>query len=257
MVTKTNISETKIRQVIWMLKVGKTKKACCEHLGIAYNTPRLTKVIEEFKHKEDNTKRLKEQMKKTLFPEASIKLIINDYVEGKAVSRIAEEFYVSSPRIKKVLEENNVPLRGRGKKTPAKVEHVTQDLEVRFKVGDKVFIPGKNTYGMVTDVWDEDKLEYFEAGQLRSEELAAWNNLKDYQEPVEGVHFETYVDYDTGPSWKRTAVEWQIKQIEEMIAKTGREYYTVYIGYYDKNFVGPGYEDVRRENLYPVIEVNN
>ena len=38
MAVKKEIPEAKIRQVIWMLKVGKTKKACCEHLGIAYNT---------------------------------------------------------------------------------------------------------------------------------------------------------------------------------------------------------------------------
>ena len=32
------ISETKIRQAIWMLKANKTKKSVCEHIGIAYNT---------------------------------------------------------------------------------------------------------------------------------------------------------------------------------------------------------------------------
>ena len=35
------ITEAKIRQVLWMIKAGKTKKACCEHLGIAYNTKNL------------------------------------------------------------------------------------------------------------------------------------------------------------------------------------------------------------------------
>ena len=32
----------------------------------------------------------------------------------------------------------NIPLRGRGKKSAANVEHVVQDLDVRFKIGDKV-----------------------------------------------------------------------------------------------------------------------
>ena len=49
MAVKKEIPESKIRQVIWMLKAGKTKKACCEHLGIAYNTKRLDTIITEFK----------------------------------------------------------------------------------------------------------------------------------------------------------------------------------------------------------------
>ena len=45
---KADIPEAKIRQAIWMLKVNKTKKAVCEHLGIAYNTKRLDAIIQNF-----------------------------------------------------------------------------------------------------------------------------------------------------------------------------------------------------------------
>ena len=34
-INKTEIQESKIRQAIWMLKVNKTKKQVCEHVGIA------------------------------------------------------------------------------------------------------------------------------------------------------------------------------------------------------------------------------
>ena len=46
--TKVEIPEAKIRQAIWMLKVNKTKKQVCEHLGIAYNTKRLDTIINDF-----------------------------------------------------------------------------------------------------------------------------------------------------------------------------------------------------------------
>ena len=39
------IPEAKIRQALWMIKSKKTKKAICEHLGIAYNTKRLDNII--------------------------------------------------------------------------------------------------------------------------------------------------------------------------------------------------------------------
>ena len=47
-INKTEIQESKIRQAIWMLKVNKTKKQVCEHLGIAYNTKRLDTLIQDF-----------------------------------------------------------------------------------------------------------------------------------------------------------------------------------------------------------------
>ena len=50
---KREISETRIRQAIWMLKTNKTKKSICEHLGIGYSTKRLETVITEFKEKQE------------------------------------------------------------------------------------------------------------------------------------------------------------------------------------------------------------
>ena len=41
MAKPTDISEAKIRQAIWMIKAKKTKKAVCEHLGIAVSYTHL------------------------------------------------------------------------------------------------------------------------------------------------------------------------------------------------------------------------
>ena len=61
---KTEIQESKIRQAIWMLKVNKTKKQVCEHLGIAYNTKRLDTIIQDFHDKNARVARLKAQARK-------------------------------------------------------------------------------------------------------------------------------------------------------------------------------------------------
>ena len=57
------IPEAKIRQALWMIKSKKTKKAICEHLGIAYNTKRLDNIINDFLEKEERTLRLKKAAK--------------------------------------------------------------------------------------------------------------------------------------------------------------------------------------------------
>ena len=70
MAKPTDISEAKIRQAIWMIKAKKTKKAVCEHLGIAYNTKRLDAIIQEFHNKQER----EAQLKKRLVTRYSIKL---------------------------------------------------------------------------------------------------------------------------------------------------------------------------------------
>ena len=55
------ITEAKIRQAIWMLKAKKTKKAVCEHLGIAYNTKRLDQIIKDFHEKLEREAELKKE----------------------------------------------------------------------------------------------------------------------------------------------------------------------------------------------------
>ena len=48
MAKSPTIPEAKIRQAIWMLKKGKTKKAVCDHVGMAYSPKRLDTLIEDF-----------------------------------------------------------------------------------------------------------------------------------------------------------------------------------------------------------------
>lgn len=243
---KEEIAEGNIRAVIWMLKAGKTKKACCEQLGIAYNTTRLMKIVNEFKEQGERTEELKKKARVKLLTDIEKKEIANTYIDGEPISRIAERLYLTSPRIKKVLLELNVPLRGRGRKIAAKTEHVIQDLDKKFAIDDKVFYGEKNTMATVKEVFDEDYLEYLSNGYLK-----AVNNphmkVKSGQEPKEHVHYETYWILDDGQMWKRTAAEDRIKQVELMLEETGQEYYRVWLN----NEYG-GFYTVKRADLFPV-----
>ena len=61
MAKSPTIPEAKIRQAIWMLKKGKTKKAVCDHVGIAYSPKRLDTLIEDFHKRIEREKQLKQK----------------------------------------------------------------------------------------------------------------------------------------------------------------------------------------------------
>ena len=157
MAKSPTIPEAKIRQAIWMLKKGKTKKAVCDHVGMAYSPKRLDTLIEDFHKRIEREKQLKAKARFKKFSESEKKSMADDYLKGDGLSAIAQRNFISPQRVKKFLMELNVPLRSRGKKKAAKVEHVVQDLDIKFKVGQKVFIADTSEYAEVKEVFKSPK----------------------------------------------------------------------------------------------------
>jgi len=245
----TEIPEAKIRQAIWMLKVNKTKKAVCEHLGIAYNTKRLDKLIEDFKAKEIREKELKEKAKITALTDAIKKDIVKSYLNGEAQSTIATRYYISAQRVKAVLLESNVPIRARAKNAPAKTEHIVQDLDIKFKVQDRAFFGPENSFVTILKVFDEEYAEKLRQGRQRWIELYPWKEDDRFPEPVLDIHYQIYWELEDGSSWKLESLKHHIKRVEDSIAETGRETYEVWIENdhaFRKMFVP-------RSDLFPVV----
>ena len=194
---KTEISETKIRQAIWMLKTNKTKKSICEHLGIGYNTKRLEALITEFREKQDRVANLKKKARATPLTQDDKDNIISSYEEGESMVTIAERLYLTSPRIKEILLTHGVPIRSRKKRGAAQVNHIVQDLEVKFKENDKVFVYATSEFGIIDTVFDEEWIEYhsenYRARYVELNPLAdarkKWGN--DY-EGKEDIHWNIY-----------------------------------------------------------------
>lgn len=250
--TKTDFSEADIRIVIWMLKAGKTKKACCEQLKIPYNTKRLDSIIENFHKKQEREKELKAAARKKIFTEAEKKGIVRDYLNGETQSAIAKQYYISPQRVKKILIEMNTPIRGRGKKSEAKVDHIVQDLEVKFKENDRVFISKYNCFGTVKKVYDEDYIEYLESGRQRYIQTKEFKPDKygmsgNYVDPTEGIHYEIYWQLEDGKELKMNAMKSLRSRIMKTIEETGREYYSVWR---EDDYGGFCY--VHRNDLYPL-----
>ena len=256
---KADIPEAKIRQAIWMLKVNKTKKAVCEHLGIAYNTKRLNTIIENFHDRLEKEAALKKAAKAKVVTQEEKQGIADSYLNGDTQSAIAKLYYISPARVKKILIEMNVPIRARGKGKAANVEHVIQDLEVKFKKGDKVFYAEKNCFMQVREVYDEDWLEHHENGFQKYIEIYPFKPdpktgmAGKYYEPALGVHYEIYwmLEGETLPTRKLDAFLHQRKKVSKIIEDTGRESYLTYqLGDHG------GYATLNRDALFPVKVIN-
>jgi hypothetical protein len=252
-INKTEIQESKIRQAIWMLKVNKTKKQVCEHVGIAYNTKRLDTLIQDFHDRNTRIAQLKAQARKKIFTLEDKKTIAQGYLNGEPQSKLAEQFFISAAKIKKILIEMNVPLRARGKNKAANVEHVVQDLELRFAKGEKVFLAKENCFATVREVYDETYLEDYEDGYQKYIEILPFKPKYEDEEPRQGVHYELYWmrSSDTFPTLKLSSFISHRNKVTTTIEETGRESYLIYrIGDYG------GYSVVNRDQLFPVRVMN-
>lgn len=250
--TKTEIPEEKIRHVIWMLKSKKTKKQCCEHLGIAYSPKRLDTIIEEFKTKQERLKQLKADRAKKSFTEQEKRQIAKDYNEGESQSSIATRLYCSPQRIKSVLIEMNVPIRARSKHGEANIAHVKQDLDVQFNIKDKVFIPKINSFGEIKEIYDESWIEYYSQPERRRYvELHAMKEARKRFGPEfegkEDIHWNIYWCYSNGQEWKEHAIKRKINSIENTLEKVGREGYLIWIEGDESHYLFSN-----RESLIPI-----
>lgn len=252
------IDENKIRQAIWMLDYKKaTKKAACEFIGIKYNTKRLEKLISDYKTKNVREKELREKNKNKVFTKAEINSIIKDYTSGMAVSKIAKANFITDYRVKKILTQNNVPLRGRGKKKSAKTEHVVQDLDVKFNKEQRVFFGKESSFAIVDKVYDEDYVDYL-LNPLSEEYVEHQHAIFDRkgkricaeQDMKEDTHYTVYYIYEKGEKIKRPSVSDIVKFVEEGLATSGREFYRVWVLGDHKCF-----RYVNREDLFPVKEI--
>ena len=108
-----NLSKENMKKVILALETEKpiTKKAACEILNISYNTTRLKKLIDEFKDREESSKRLRKQLRGTPVTLEELTLIAQEYLNNTPMSAISEMTYRPVSLIKKKILEMNIPER--------------------------------------------------------------------------------------------------------------------------------------------------
>jgi hypothetical protein len=110
------LDDAHIERVIAMLEPAEgtkasSKKDCCQVLGISYNVTRLAALIEKYKERQVyEVKRRTELRGKPVTPDETI-YIIGEYLEGATIDSISNSTFRPSGFIKRVLEDNAVPIR--------------------------------------------------------------------------------------------------------------------------------------------------
>lgn len=109
-----NLTRENIQKVISLLEADKpvTKKEACEILNIAYNTTRLTKIINEFKEVEAYAASRRAANRGKAATAQEVQFIASEYLKGVTVSRIAAQLFRSSGFVKTVVNSIGVPQRG-------------------------------------------------------------------------------------------------------------------------------------------------
>jgi len=116
-----------------------TKKDACQILGMAYNTTRLGTIIEQFKQRQKRTAERRAQLRGKPVTPDEVQYIISEYLEGEPVDSISKATYRSTAIVKRVLEENHVPIRVPGH-SYFKPELIPEGaVRERFKIGEVVY----------------------------------------------------------------------------------------------------------------------
>jgi hypothetical protein len=109
-----NLTEANIAKVIGLLEGTPpiTKKEACEILNISYNTTRLAKIIDEYKDEKATQERLRAANKGKPIQPFEVQSIIEGYLEGLPVSKIADRLYRPASIVTRVIEDVGVPTKG-------------------------------------------------------------------------------------------------------------------------------------------------
>jgi hypothetical protein len=156
------LDDSSIARVILLLEAEKptTKKAACEILNIAYNTARLSKIIEEYKEKLAYDKKRRAANKGKAFSDLETKDMVISYLSGDSIKDIADCNYRSVGVVKKHLESLHLPMRN--KKADYFNPEIIPDeaISETFEIGEYVWSARyncvaeiRNKVGVVYTLW--------------------------------------------------------------------------------------------------------
>ena len=88
-----------------------TKKEACDILNIAYNTTRLTNIIEEYNDQKEYTKSRKSSLRGRPATDAEISEACTSFLGGDTITDISKRLFRSAGFVRAILERVGVPSR--------------------------------------------------------------------------------------------------------------------------------------------------
>lgn len=137
-----------------------TKKDACQILGMAYNTTRLGTILENFKANQARSAKRRAELRGKPATKEDIVYIISEYLGGETVDAISKMTYRSPTFIKRILEDNSVPIRVPGSSyfNPELVPEGAQ--RDRFKVGEVVYSTKYDSTALIESEKHTEKYGY-------------------------------------------------------------------------------------------------
>ena len=190
------MTDANISKVIRLLEPAEegvkpiTKKDACQILGMAYNTTRLATIIEDFRNKQARNAERRAALRGKPATKDDLVYIIGEYLNGETVDAISKSIYRSPTFIKKVLEDNSVPVRVPGS-TYFDPQLIPEGaVRTRFTVGEIVYSARYDSiaridtetstekYGYIYRVWLLSD-RWLQAANQEAYELASLEHLRE------------------------------------------------------------------------------
>jgi hypothetical protein len=190
------MTDANISKVIRLLEPAEegvkpiTKKDACQILGMAYNTTRLATIIEDFRNKQARNAERRAALRGKPATKDDLVYIIGEYLNGETVDAISKSIYRSPSFIKKVLEDNSVPVRVPGS-TYFDPQLIPEGaVRTRFTVGEIVYSARYDSiaridtetstekYGYIYRVWLLSD-RWLQAANQEAYELASLEHLRE------------------------------------------------------------------------------
>lgn len=158
-----------------------TKKEACAILGIAYNTTRLSSLIEKYK---DNKKREAERrasLKGKPATQDEITYVIQEYLEGSTIDAISNSTYRSAHFVRGILDRFSVPIRSSSQDYFRPSYIPDGAVRDRFAIGEVVYSARYDSLAKIETEAHSDKHGWFYRLWLLSDK---WKQYA-YQEATE------------------------------------------------------------------------
>ena len=195
-----------------------TKKEACEMLHINYNTPRLSKIIKNYR--EEIAYRQKRMDRNRGKPVTDIEKqeIILQYLTGISVTDIAKRMYRSTPFVKSFIDNTGVPTRvAEGEEFIVPDECVKEE----FKIGEWVWFnknhpdtKGGKAGKIVEDLTSTAKMA--QEQECKAYRIHYWTPI----EWQEGMWASWWSGHKRFVGWK-TALSYEIGSIQHLVDEYG------------------------------------
>lgn len=209
---RLEISKEQYQEAQLIIDNGGTKKAACEALGIAYNTKRLDKLLEDYSRRQEVDKSMRAKKRKTAVSDEEVANWVTAYLNGATFDELSDSYFRSANIIKYHLEKHGALLRHSKVDRLSPPQLPEQCVADSFTVGQYVWSASYNCIAQVVGIYKNAyRIQVLGNGVQEFSYQPAYE-LGDlsHLEKI-GVNLSSFTDYLRGDEVKMAIYETMVK----------------------------------------------